>query len=132
MGEGSCAETPVGGVGRLLHQARRVAGQGRAAGQGGMPARAEGPQGHGGVPARGLEGPQVWMLRAAGGWPACGGGQPAGWPGSAAGVSALAGAYCRGSGWLTAGMAGAGLSFTSCCAASRPASAAASCSLVLP
>jgi hypothetical protein len=67
MGEGSCAGTRVDGVGRLLHQARRVAGQGRAAGQGGMPARAGGPQGHGGVPARGLEGPQVWMLRAAGG-----------------------------------------------------------------
>ena len=40
MEEGSCAEMPVGGVGRLLHQARRVAGRARAAGHGGLSARA--------------------------------------------------------------------------------------------
>jgi hypothetical protein len=32
MGEGSCAEMRVDGVGRLLHQARRVAGRARAQG----------------------------------------------------------------------------------------------------
>jgi hypothetical protein len=48
MGEGSCAETRVDGVGRLLHQARRVAGRARAAGRGGVRARAAG---HGGLPA---------------------------------------------------------------------------------
>jgi hypothetical protein len=42
------------------------------------------------------------------------------------------GGYCFGSGSLTAGGTGTGLSLTSCCAVSRAASAAASRSLVLP
>jgi hypothetical protein len=70
MGEGSCAETRVGGVGRLLHQARRVAGQGRAAGQGGVPARAEGRRGM----AACLHG--AWRARRYGCSARRGGGQP--------------------------------------------------------
>jgi len=138
MGERSCAEMPVGGVGHLLHQARRgawLAGPGpqarryapaRAVGAAGAwrractgcggrrgmaaclhglwgpqgkrgAARAGGPQG---VAAclHGPEGPRVWMLCAAR-VVSLPGGRPAGWPGSAAGVSAPASAYCCGSGW---------------------------------
>jgi hypothetical protein len=56
-----------------------------------------------------------------------------GWEGGAGRAGLVGGqSYCLGSGWLTAGMARAGLSFTSCCGASRLASAAPRCSLVLP